>query len=201
LLRASRTAAGGSTDNIAQVSFFFATFSASIMREVVNPLWEKMFTDANERPTYKFMPAPNLPAGREVHCEFWAVLGEKRRSIQIPGVSHTNPIPFGVRMGRYLFSSRCLPADPATGRNPEGMERQLECSLGNASTLLDLAGMKWPDVSGGRAFVSNLDYVPAVTAAWNARFDGSKPAPLRPVLYGAGGNAHVYVEFIAEAGG
>ena len=190
-------AAGGSIDNIAQVSFFFKNFAGSIMREVVNPLWEKMFTDPDGRPTYKFMPAPELPGNELVHLEFFAVPGQKRNSIQIPNVAHTNPIPFGVKMGRYLFSSRCLPMDPATGKNPEGLESQLSCSINNASTLLDMAGMKWTDVSNGRAFVSDMANLPAVQKAWQDKFSGGKAAPLAPVLYGVGGNALVYVEFIA----
>ena len=196
-LRSAIEAAGGSLDNVAQVSFFFKAFQGSTMREVINPLWEKLFTDPDRRPTYKFMPATGLPEGQLVHLEFWAVLGESRRSIQIPGVAHTNPIPFGVRMGRYLFSSRCLPADPATGKNPEGLERQLECSLGNASTLLEHAGLAWADVTQGRAFLTDNANLPAIEAAWRAKFVDSAPAPLAPVLYGIGGNAHVYIEFIA----
>jgi len=189
-------AAGGSTDHIAQVSFFFKNFAGSIMRDVINPLWVEMFTDENSRPTYKFMPAPELPGDQLVHVEFWAVPGQKRNSIQIPNVAHTNPIPFGVKMGRYLFSSRCLPMDPATSKNPEGMEAQLACSIGNATTLLDMAGMSWSDVTQGRAFVNDMGHLPAVQQAWKAKF-AAAAAPLHPVLYGVGGNAHVYVEFIA----
>jgi enamine deaminase RidA (YjgF/YER057c/UK114 family) len=198
-LKRAVEAAGGTLDNVAQVSFFFKNFSGAVMRDVINPLWVEMFTDENARPTYKFMPAPELPGDQQVYVEFWAVAGQKRNSIQIPNVAHTNPIPFGVKMGAYLFSSRCLPMDPATSKNPEGMEAQLSCSLGNASTLLDMAGMKWSDVNQGRAFVNDLGHLPAVQKAWNAKFSG-KPAPLHPVLYGVGGNAHVYVEFIAKQG-
>jgi enamine deaminase RidA (YjgF/YER057c/UK114 family) len=87
--------------------------------------------------------------------------------------------------------------DPATGKNPEGLEAQLSCSINNASTLLDMAGMKWTDVSNGRAFVSDMANLPAVQKAWQDKFGGGKAAPLAPVLYGVGGNALVYVEFIA----
>ena len=198
-LQSAVEAAGGSLDNVAQVSFFFRDFTGSIMRDVVNPIWVELFPDVDRRPTYKFMPAPNLPAGQLVHLEFWAVLGQKRTSIQIPGVAHTNPIPFGVRMGRYLFSSRCLPMDPATGTNPEGLEAQLACSLANASKLIEMAGMSWADVSQGRVFLSDLAFLPVVDAAWQARFDPGRAAPLQPVLYGAGGTTHVYVEFLAAA--
>lgn len=192
-------AAGGSLDNVAQVSFFFKNFAGSVMRDVINPLWVKLFRDENSRPTYKFMPAPELPDNQLVHLEFWAVLGQKRTSIQIPKVAHTNPIPFGVRIGRYLFSSRCLPMDPETGANAEGLEKQLACSLGNASTLIEVAGLSWSDVTQGRAFLSSMDSLPIVTEAWQAKFGRGHAAPLLPVLYGVGGNAHVYVEFIAAA--
>jgi 2-iminobutanoate/2-iminopropanoate deaminase len=192
-------AAGGSLDNVAQVSFFFKNFAGSIMRDVINPLWVKLFTDENSRPTYKFMPAPDLPDNQLVHLEFWAVLGQKRTSIQIPNVAHTNPIPFGVRIGRYLFSSRCLPMDPETGSNAEGLENQLACSLGNASTLIDMARLSWSDVTQGRVFLTDLNNLPIVAERWQEKFGHAPAAPLQPVLYGVGGNAHVYVEFMAVA--
>jgi 2-iminobutanoate/2-iminopropanoate deaminase len=198
-LKRAVESAGGSLDNVAQVSFFFKEFQQGTMREVVNPLWTEMFTDENARPTYKFMPAPELPAGQEVHVEFWAVLGQKRTSIQIPNVAHTNPIPFGVKMGRYLFSSRCLPMDPATSKNAEGPEAQLSCSLGNATTLLNMAGLSWSDVTQGRAFMGDLGFFPTMEQAWKAKFGGSGAPPLHPVRYGNGPTAPVYVEFIAAA--
>ncbi|MPZ48610.1 MAG: hypothetical protein GEU75_04730 [Dehalococcoidia bacterium] len=192
-MKAAVEAAGASLDNVGQVSFFFKNFSGAVMRDVINPLWVEMFTDEDSRPTYKFMPAPELPGDQQVHVEFWAVPGQKRNSIQIPNVAHTNPIPFGVKMGRYLFSSRCLPMDPATGKNPEGLDPQLSCSLGNASTLLDMAGMSWGDVTQGRAFLTDMANLPKIESAWKAKTS----APLAPVVYGVGGNAQVYVEFIA----
>jgi 2-iminobutanoate/2-iminopropanoate deaminase len=85
--------------------------------------------------------------------------------------------------------------DPATGKNPEGMEAQLSCSIGNASTLLDMAGMQWSNVTQGRGFVNDMAHLPALQQAWKAKTS----APLHPVLYGVGGNAHVYVEFIAKS--
>ena len=47
-------------------------------------------------------------------------------------------------------------------------------------------------------YKSNPVFSP-VKGAWDANFKGGTPAPLRPVRYGVGGNAHVYVEFIAVA--
>lgn len=200
-LRQAVEAAGGSADSVAQVSFFFRDFQGSVMREIVNPLWVKMFPDEGDRPTYKFMGAPGLPREHLVQLEFWAVPGQRRRSIQIPGVAHTNPIPFGVRIGRYLFSSRCLPMDPATGQNAEGLEAQLECSLGNATTLIDMGGLTWPDVTQGRAFLTDLAHLPVVRERWNAKFGEASPAPLEAVRYGGVGSAQVYFEVMAVAQG
>ena len=115
-------AAHASLDNVAQVSFFVK--DPAQLREI-NPAWLKMFPNADDRPTYKFMTAADLPSERPVHLEFFAVANQRRKLLHIPNVAHTNPIPMGVRIGNYVFSSRVLPYDPQTGQplnNPEALK-------------------------------------------------------------------------------
>jgi len=64
-----------------------------------------MFTNSDDRPTYKFMPA-ELTGEQLVHMEYFAVPGARRRDLHVQGVAHTNPIPMAVQIGRYVFSSR-----------------------------------------------------------------------------------------------
>ena len=49
--------AGGSIDNIAHVSMYWADWGRD--REQMNPPWVEFFPKDDDRPTYKFMPAPS----------------------------------------------------------------------------------------------------------------------------------------------
>ena len=176
--------AGGTIDNIAQVSLFLDDSRQAM--PTVNKIWVEIFPDEADRPTYKFMSTP-LPGGRLVQLEFFAVLEERRRVINIHGVAHTNPIPMGVRIGDYLFSSRVLPMDPATGEYPPDASRQADHVFANAGSVLAQAGMAWPDLAQGRLFLADMDNLPAIEARWIELFpDTAARPPLHPVHYQAG---------------
>jgi 2-iminobutanoate/2-iminopropanoate deaminase len=190
--------AGGTIDNIAQVSMFFADFAAD--RGAMNPPWVEMFPKDDDRPTYKFMPA-TLPEGERIHFEFFAVLGEKRKTLAVEGVAHTNPIPLGVRIGRYLFSSRVLPYDPSTGQAADGAEAQAEHVFNNTSALLETGGLPWSDVAQGRAFLADPAHQKLVDSRWDSHFPNPASRPvLHRVRYG-GGALQVMLEVIAQQGG
>ena len=194
-LRSCVEAAGASTDNVGQVSFYLKDFEH---RNLINGPWNEMFPDPEDRPTYKFMPAP-LAGDQLVQMEFLAVAGERRRDIAVKGVAHTNPIPMAVRIGRYLFSSRMLPYDPATEKAAEGAETQADFIFEHAETILTSAGMGWADVVQGRAFYVEESGLSLIESGWAQRFpDAATRPPLHPVRYGAGGLL-VMLEFIGIA--
>lgn len=43
----------------------------------------------------------------------------RRRSIHLPNVSYTAPIPMGARVGSIVYSSGISGQDPQTGQLPE----------------------------------------------------------------------------------
>jgi 2-iminobutanoate/2-iminopropanoate deaminase len=182
---------GASVDNIAQVSLYLRHWDD---RPLMNPPWVAMFTDETDRPTYKFMPA-ELPGDQRVAIDFYAVPGERRKNLHIDGVAHTNPIPLAVQIGRYLFSSRVLPYDPATARPAEDVTKQADFLFQHASNLLGQADMSWRDVEQGRAFFVDASQFPLLEERWHAHV-GAGAAALHPVRYGAGGS-QVMLEFIA----
>jgi enamine deaminase RidA (YjgF/YER057c/UK114 family) len=186
--------AGGTTANIAHVSMYWANFQRD--REAMNPSWVEMFPDETDRPTYKFMPA-DLADGLLILMQFFAVLGQRRRVLNVEGVAHTNPIPLGVRIGRYLFSSRVLPYDPSTGQAVNGAEAQAEFVFQNTTALLKAGEMSWPDVRQGRAFIADPAHQPLVDSRWEAIFPN---AATRPVLHTSrygGGPLQVMLEIFA----
>jgi len=189
--------AGGTLDNVAHVSMYWANWTTD--REEMNPPWVEVFPNAADRPTYKFMPAPNLPQGERLAFECYAVLGARRKLLAVEGVAHTNPIPLGVRIGRYVFSSRMLPYDPSTGKAAEGAEAQAQFLFANTAAMLAQGGMGWTDVVYGRAFLADPPAQrPIVDEQWQRVFpDAAKRPALNRVKYG-GGPLQVMLEVIAR---
>jgi enamine deaminase RidA (YjgF/YER057c/UK114 family) len=155
-LRRTVAAAGASLDDVAQVSFF-ARHQADL--GAMNPARQTVFPDEADRPTPKFMTA-ELPGDQLFQVEFFAVAGQRRRFLHIRNVAHTNPIPMGVRIGRYVFSSRVLPYDPETGQAAQGVERQAACLFGNIRSLAQAAEAEPAAISQGRLFFSDGASVP-----------------------------------------
>lgn len=183
---------GGSLDNVARISFFLR--DPGDIRKI-NEVWTARFPNEHNRPTYKFMPA-QLSAPEEVRLDYFAVLDEERECLYLPKVAHTNPIPMAVKMGHYLFSSRVLPFDPATGAPGRDGAEQASLAVLNAGTLLEMSGMPWDAVRQGRAFVADPDHDELARAEWGKRFTATATAPLHVTRYRAGALS-VLLEIVA----
>lgn len=187
--------AGGSIDQIAQVSFFLKDFG---QRAEINPPWVAMFPNDQDRPTYKFMAA-DLPGECLVQMEMWAVLDGRRRVINTPGVAHTNPIPMGTRVGDMVFSSRILPFEPSTNAPGEGLERQTALVFQNLGAFLEAAEITREELLQARLFVADRSHVPTVQRYWDTFFAGASERPIiRTVHYPQTPAAMVYIEVIGR---
>ena len=191
---ASLENAGGTPDNIAHVSLFLAEPRTAM--PAVNAQWIKTFPQGADRPTYKFVPAA-LPAGHWVNIEYFAVIGARRRVVNIAGVAHTNPIPMAVRIGDYLFSSRVLPMDASTGTYPAEVATQMECLFANVASVIAAGGMAWRDVVQGRLFLANMTNLPAAKARWEALYPDAVTRPALHTLHYEAGPLQVMLEILA----
>ena len=187
------TNAGGGLGNIAQVSVFFEDGRAGM--KLLNALWEETFPDADDRPTYKFITTP-LTGGRLVQFEFFGVLNASRQVINLPVVAHTNPIPMGVRIGDYLFTSRVLPFSPETGKPGEDAAEQADFVFHNVGATLEAGGMGWDAVRQGRLFLSDMGGLPSLRERWSSQF-GGEARPLHPIHYAVAPSLLVMLEVIA----
>jgi enamine deaminase RidA (YjgF/YER057c/UK114 family) len=191
-VEAQLQALGGGLENVTYVSFFLRDL-ADIRR--INPVWTELFPDERNRPSYKFMRGA-LTGAEEVRMNAFAVLGAERESLYLPNVAHGNPIPMAVKAGSFLFSSRILPFDPATGEPGRDGAEQAAFAFLNAGAVLEQAGMSWRDVRQARAFVADPDLDPLVRAEWDKRCGEDTAAPLRITRYRAGALS-VLLEIIA----
>lgn len=183
---------GGSLDNVARISFFLRD-----PRDIskVNEVWTARFPNRHDRPTYKFMRG-RLADTEELRLDFLAVLGHERNCLYLPKVAHGNPIPMAVTMGRYLFSSRILPCDPATGEPGHDGQEQARFAVANTDEILRLAQLPWSAVSQGRAFAATPDDDEFIRAEWNQGSYAAPRAPLQVTRYRAGALA-VLLEILA----
>src|SRR5438045_7672595 len=65
---------------------------------------------------------------------------EKRRSIEVSGVKHVNPIPSASRRGPFVVSGAISGADPETGKVPAELDAQCRQMFDNVRRSMVAAG-------------------------------------------------------------
>jgi 2-iminobutanoate/2-iminopropanoate deaminase len=106
-------------------------------------------------------------------------MARKRQTLEIPGVSHGAPIPFGVKIGNMVFSSGIMGRDPATGELPADADQQAQLAFKNLRTMLELAGSSPDDIGHMTVFLKDLSYRDAVNKPWNEMFPDPEDRPAR----------------------
>ncbi len=86
------------------------------------------------------------------------------------------PYSQAVELNGTLFISGQLPADPATGEFPEGIEAQTRRSLDNLGYILEEAGLGFNDVVKTTVLLSDIKNFAAMNAVYAEYFTGDKPA-------------------------
>jgi len=102
-----------------------------------------------------------------------------RRSIDIPNVAHTAPIPMGSRVGNLVFSSGIMGANPATGDIPDDPAQQAEFAFQNLRTFLQVAGATPEQVGRITVYVKDNKYREFINKPWQAMFPNEHSRPAR----------------------
>lgn len=149
-------------------------------RQWINPPWLGLFPDDGDRPARKTTHVP-LPAG--VHVELMAegVRGERRRSLEIEGVRHKDPLPMGAVLGRHVFSSVVVPDVPGGG--PATGVAAIEQTYANARALLAAAGGSLDDVCNVWTYLGMWDLHPEMVDIWVDNFPDEASRPSRKTFY------------------
>ena len=148
--------AGLSTDHIGLVTNFI---DSQDHRAHINPGWLELFPDENNRPARKTTSYP-LPNGAAVELQAYGVVGQRRQRIEVEGLAHRDPLPNGVRMGDYVFSSVIVPQDLATAKTVEGPEAQTDQCFDNMRVFMEKAGGSVDDVVLQWVYLSDFTYQP-----------------------------------------
>lgn len=190
--------AGGGLENIAKATSYVSSVEE---REPVNGTWwEEVFPDPADKPAYKVLVAP-LPAGRFIELDVLAILGGRRRRIDVPGVPARDPT---VEIGGMIFTSRVHGTVPFTGdRVAEGRVRgQAEQAFRNVLELVALAGGSPGDIVQLKSFGRDAGYAGPVRQALAEMFpDEATRPPLVTLTNFVPAKFEVMVEMTAAIGG
>lgn len=150
-------------------------------RAFINKPWLAMYPNDNDRPARKTNHAP-LPNGLAVQLQAVAVVNATRQPIAVPGLKHKDPLPMGVRLGPYVFSSVFAPEDPATGKPAEGALAQIKRAFDNCGLFMKEAGGSEDDINHFWVFMKGFQWQPAMVEEWVRRWPTFGDRPARKTL-------------------
>jgi len=124
-----------------------------------------------------------------------------RRSIEVPGLRHSAPIPQAAVVGNLLVSGGISPADPQTGAVPEGTDEQVAMAFANVRRVLAAAGGTPEDVVKCTVFVRDRAIRPVVDKYWVEMFPDEASRPARHTLsIDLQGHTQLQLEIMAVLG-
>jgi 2-iminobutanoate/2-iminopropanoate deaminase len=109
----------------------------------------------------------------------------QRRSINIPGFAHKNPIPAASRVGNVVMSGVINGIDPATGEPGETLARQCELMFQHVTALVTQAGGHPDRIVKLTVWMADRSQRQALNAAWCAAFPDPESRPARHTLQAA----------------
>ena len=203
-LRSLMEQAGGSMDNIGQVTAFVRSHE---QRRFLEEHWRETFPDAEDCPARK-VTVVDLPEEVLVQLQAFAAPGERRQLLRLPGVQHRDPrLPLAVRMGDAVYSSAIGGQDPRTGKNVQGAAGQMAQTLENMQALMESAGGTMGDIVHSWVFLKEYAHWDLSFADWVKVFPGEGNLPARKTItprtaaYDLLGDTEVQVQFTAALGG
>ncbi|MFT4081561.1 MAG: RidA family protein [Nocardioides sp.] len=105
-----------------------------------------------------------------------------RRSINLPGFAHANPIPTGSRIGPFLASGALTGRDPETREMPASLEEQCANVFGHVRALLAAVGGSCDDILKLTVHLAEPREREALNREWLAMFPDPAGRPARQVL-------------------
>ena len=119
-----------------------------------------------------------------------------RRSIEIEGFHHANPIPAASRVGPLLVSSVIAARDPGSDTTPDDAEAQIANLFRHVDAILHEAGADWRHIVRMNFFVPDIGVRPLINGPWLEHFPDPDSRPARHTQVAADQGA-VSCEFVA----
>ena len=123
----------------------------------------------------------------------------RRRSFEVPGLQHENPIPMGCIIGPFMMSSGIFGMEPETRRVPVDIDGQCKLMFANVRRVMETAGGTPEDIIKMVIWAKDKAFKEAVNKEWLVMFpdEHSRPARHTMLYQGVSGNILVQCEIIA----
>jgi len=123
----------------------------------------------------------------------------KRKSIEIPGFKHQNPIPVASRIGNLLMSSVTSGVDPGTRNLPPELAKQITNLFSHIKATVEAAGGSPDDIIKITFWVKDpATGRNAINDEWVKMFPDPDSRPARHTLAMAGdGPSQITCDFVA----
>ncbi len=107
---------------------------------------------------------------------------EQRRSIEISGVKHVNPIPSASRKGPFVVSGAISGADPATGKVPPELDAQCRQMFDNVRRVMSAAGGAPEDIIKMNVWIADRSLRETMNRYWVEMFPDPHSRPARHTI-------------------
>jgi len=123
----------------------------------------------------------------------------RRRSFEVEGLHHENPIPMGCIIGNLMMTSGIFGMEPGTRRVPDDVAGQCRLMFENVRRVMKEAGGSPDDIIKMVVWAKDKSFKEAMNKEWLAIFPDEHSRPVRhTMMYGGfSGNVLIQCEIIA----
>lgn len=105
-----------------------------------------------------------------------------RRSIDVAGYDHGQPIPAACRVGNIVMTGGVAGLDTSTGKLPDDLHRQAELMFANLERILAAAGASMQEIVKMTVWVKTPEARAALNEQWLRAFPDEASRPARHTL-------------------
>ena len=121
-----------------------------------------------------------------------------RRSIEVAGYKHGNPIPAASRVGNIVMTGVISAKDAKSGKLPETLEAQCAAMFRNVRDIIEEAGGRTEHIIKMTVWLRNLSDRKALNEEWLKMFPDAASRPARHALLHQGeGDSLIACDFTA----
>jgi 2-iminobutanoate/2-iminopropanoate deaminase len=121
-----------------------------------------------------------------------------RKSIEVAGYKHGNPIPAASRIGNIVMTGVISAKDAQTGKLPNTLEAQCVAMFRNVRDIIEAAGGKPEHIIKMTVWLRNLSDRKALNEEWLKMFPDAASRPARHALLHQGeGDSLILCDFTA----